>query len=169
MPSSKRVRQVDSSEEDDERECRGTEELWRGAAPCAPAKGRAVGGAGRPAGLSQESAQQYQMFRALDHALRLSGNGGCRSWLPLPEVYRLLGPIEIRYMHTCDAPWAGYDAKVWKRSCVKDMQTGAKRFEVAVRAAEHGGPALGIFADEHGVQLSTLQKAMAKLKLRWQW
>ncbi len=79
MPSSKRVREVDSSEEDDERECRGTEELWRGAAPCAPAKGRAADGAGRPAGLSQESAQQYQMFRALDHALRLSGNGarGC--------------------------------------------------------------------------------------------
>ena len=76
----------------------------------------------------KESAQQYQILRALDHALLLGGMGGLARFLPAKECCRLLQPTEVRYaVDHSGQPWGSYDASVWRRYCVKDVLTGKKR------------------------------------------
>ena len=117
----------------------------------------------------KESVHQYQILRAIDHSLGLSGLGGLAAFRPSTNYCRLLSPTEVRYMHNDCSPWADYTADVWQRVCVKDMRTGEKRFEVATDATERGGPLLALFLDEHGVQLSMLQKTLCRLNLRILW
>ena len=137
----------------------------------------AAGGAAPPAGRSCEkkrsasklsgvSVKQYQIGRGLDHALVVSGSGGLAAWKALPERCRLLSATEHRYVVDAPGPWDDYTAPVWRRICVKDYATGAKRFEVPVGATMRRRSLLVAFHDEHGVQLSLLQKLMAKMKLR---
>lgn len=80
-------------------------------------------------GADKERVSSYEILRALDHGLVLSGGDGLKTFMPLPAASRRLQAGEVRYMSEV-GKWGSFDIPVgapWKRSIVKDVTTGAKR------------------------------------------
>ena len=54
----------------------------------------------------RSSVHQYQILRAVDHSLCLSGLGGLAAFRPSTNYCRLLSPTEVQYTHEGCSLWA---------------------------------------------------------------
>ena len=57
-----------------------------------------IGFGGEVISCPQNCVHQYQILRAVDHSLCLSGLGGLAAFKPSATYCRLLSPTEVRYM-----------------------------------------------------------------------
>eukprot|EP00971_Amphidinium_carterae_P227836 4519091-Amphidinium_carterae.1 len=109
----------------------------------------------------------YNVIRAWDHQLRLAGHSLVK-FIAEEGHSRILEPGEVRYMARTEA-YAEYgipEDSVWQRSCIKNVRTGAKRFEASL--SESGGPmpCLFIDMDESSINLAATQYLQHSLNMR---
>lgn len=101
--------------------------------------------------VEKERVSSYELLRALGHCLVLAECGGLKAFLPLPEASRRLQPGEVRYLVAVDK-WGSYDIPAnvpWKRSVVKNITTGEKRYEQPSSWPSGRPPILTLNGGEH--------------------
>ena len=114
----------------------------------------------------------YELIRALDHNLCLMGCGGLYTFLPLAQQSRVLQAGEVRYLVET-APWGSFQVPPgtpWKRSVVKNVVSGEKRFEQP-SVWPNGGdmPLLVLGGDEASPNLTSYQWLSGRMHLRVAW
>ena len=108
--------------------------------------------------LKKQKVASYQYLRAIDHVLTLAG-APLNSFRPLKAQSRLTRAGEVRYL-VATSPWGSYAAAVgtpWLRSCITNVATGERRFEVSCSLEASQCPVLTVTSDEDGKCMAPLQ------------
>eukprot|EP00971_Amphidinium_carterae_P264120 5239835-Amphidinium_carterae.1 len=121
-------------------------------------------------GKGVEKAASYDLLRAWDHQLRMFGRG-LAFFAPMAEKSQPLQENEVRYEVSVPS-WATYEVPAntpWRRVCIKNVVSGAKRYEIPLHYGDAGPRVLIVNADECGSNLAPLQFACHKLQMRVLW